>query len=87
MIVKRGYIIKIKASNRRFSNKVGMVTWKKNNDEIGINFSHYHIIVNSIGKDKTPTEQRDWIFKMGVDEIFSLSEIESVIRDNSIYKK
>lgn len=77
--IKKGYIVKMK------DGRIGMVVWRKSNDDIGINFGHYHIITNTIGKDNTPTEQRDWIMKMGVDGTFDKTEIIEVIRDGKIY--
>jgi len=77
--IKIGYIVKVK-------NRIGMVTYKKNNDTIGINFTNYHQIMEFIGKDKTEIEKRDWIIRMGSDDVFCKDEITEIVRDNEIYK-
>jgi len=78
--IKIGYIVKVK-------NREGMVTYKKDNDNIGINFYNYHQIMQFIGKDKTEIEKRDWIILMGVDEVFCKEEITEIVRNNEIYKQ
>lgn len=77
--IKNGYIVKVK------DGRIGMVIFKRNNSDIGINFNHYHQIISFLGKDLSPIEQRDWIMKMGVDELFEKDNIIEVIRDNEIY--
>ena len=76
MKLRIGYVVKMK------DGRIGMITWRKSNEEIGINFNHYHIIENVLGKDKTPQQRKEWIVAMGADDIFSISEIESVVNVN-----
>ena len=64
--------------------KIGMVTWKKNNDEIGINISNYFLMLTT-AKDKSKEEFRDTLISLGADDVFSKSEIKRIVRDNSCY--
>ncbi len=78
--IKNGYVVKMK------DGRIGMVTWKKDNNNIGINFVNYHQITKFMGIDRTIKEQRDWIMKLGADDVFTKYEIIEIIRDNEIYK-
>ncbi len=78
--IKNGFIVKVT------DGRVDMVVWKRSNDDIGINFGHYWIIINNY-KDRTPTEQKEMIMAMGVDEVFDKGEIIEVVRNNDIYKQ
>lgn len=80
--IQIGYVVRLK------NGKVGMITWYKNNYEIGVNISHYHLVMSmSSYKGKTEDEKRDMIIALGADDAFDKTDIVEVIRDNSIYTR
>lgn len=52
----------------------GMVVWKKNNQEIGVNFGHYQMLKNV---HKVPLHRMlERLNGLGLDDIFSKEELE-----------
>ena len=69
--MKRGDIVKEKKTG-----KVGMIVYKKNNSEIGVNFCHYHILAcTGLYKDEVLKEK---VFAMGSDDLYSKEELEKI---------
>lgn len=53
----------------------GMIVWKKNNQEIGVNFGHYKILRDV---HKVPIHRMLGKLKgLGVDDMFSKEDLES----------
>lgn len=68
--MRNGDIVRHKGSG-----KIGMITWRKNNQQIGVNFGHYPI-VKATNPDYTEQELIDHVRKLGADDEFSKEEIE-----------
>jgi len=67
--MKKGSVVKhIK------SGMVGMIVWKKNNQEIGVNFGHYHILKNL--RKVPPHQMLESLNGLGADDLFSKDELE-----------
>lgn len=66
--MKKGDIVKIKKTGR-----IGMITWKRNNQEIGVNVGHYQIIKATRG-----TCSLSNLAGLGFDALFSKEELEAV---------
>lgn len=58
----------------RYKNVDAMIVWKKNNQEIGINWSHLAVQSTILGRTPTFKEMRGF----GCDEIVSRDEIKMV---------
>ena len=57
-----------------------LVTWNKNNDQIGINFGHYHQVANmDMFKDKSKADKKLILMRIGADDEFSKDQIEEII--------
>ena len=78
--------IKLRKGNvvKTFDGKEGMITYRKGNHTIAINFAHWHIYKHT--KDPiSEEEKRDRIYKLGCDDVFTAEQIKEVVRSNEIY--
>lgn len=68
--VKKGDIVKLN------NGKVGMVTYRKSNCEIGINFAHFHLMMS---KPYSLKNKQDFLYRLGCDGLFNKEEISEII--------
>lgn len=66
--MKKGDVVRIKKSGQ-----VGMITWKKNNQEIGVDVGHYHIVKATKGTCKLEN-----LVGLGCDVVLTKDELEVV---------
>lgn len=66
--------------------RIGMVTYKKDNSNIGINFSHLSM---ALSETQDFNKVKEKLYALGADDVFEKSEIEKVMTFDeliSIYK-
>jgi hypothetical protein len=72
--LKNGYVVKTDKG------KIGMIVWRRDNDNIGINFGHYHIFVNVHKKEGQ--DLIDSVRMMGAEDVFCKHQIVEIISTN-----
>jgi hypothetical protein len=76
--MRRGDIVKALHRNSSHYGKSvceGMIVYKKDNDNIGVNFEHYNLAVNHSKKHATQKELLQYLLHFGSDEVFVKSEL------------
>ncbi|MEP2668877.1 MAG: hypothetical protein ABJH04_07775 [Cyclobacteriaceae bacterium] len=54
------------------SGKIGMIVWKKNNNEIGVNFTHFQLL-KSTNQDCSLNK----LTMLGADDLYCKNELEA----------